>query len=315
MKANSVSPVIASLLVFWSFDSLGQVTAILGSRSISSTRLPFLPTKTTLTSTTATILRSRGGEQTSNDPYNPDQHYLPNPNEPNGYYPQPYENEMPFQHEPVQQRVDRWRQEQLSYSQSMTPEDEANPRDAQGRVKLLASVSRGGRALIFFLLMWRDVHLLEVADMALKGKLGGRLRMFGVIPLSLLFLANMIGVVCSLQFLQFKKAHMKAILNLDKTVEILLLIWYFIRMTVYPSKYVPREKFISDMLHSVFFLIQCQAFTRVTWDEVRPGQPSALGQDLQSQASSYDSFRGPPPGVSQYTGRGTSYQQQHYGSN
>lgn len=152
----------------------------------------------------------------------------------------------------------------MSQSQSRTTMQDLNPRDEQGRMKLIASVSKGSRAFIFFVLMWRDIHLFETADQSLKS--GGVLRLMAVIPLTLLFIGNMAGVVASFTSPgHATKKRMKAILNLDKIVEVLLLGWYFLRLTVLPSKFIPRELFIANTLHSVFFLIQCQAFTRVTW--------------------------------------------------
>ena len=150
----------------------------------------------------------------------------------------------------------------MQRSQNMSPMQEANPRDEQGRMKLLASVSKGSRALIFFVLMWRDIHLFEIADQALKGTA----RLFTVVPLAFLFIANMAGVVASITSPSHStKKRLKAILNLDKLVEVLLMIWYTIRLTIAPTVNVPRELYISSFLHSVFFLIQCQAYTRVTW--------------------------------------------------
>ena len=78
------------------------------------------------------------------------------------------------------------------------------------------------------------------------------------------------------------KKRMKAILNLDKLVEIVLLVWYFFRLTIFPSKYVPKEVFIAGALHSTFFLLQCQATTRFVWDEGIQLSPKT-GQQLQQQ--------------------------------
>jgi hypothetical protein len=81
-----------------------------------------------------------------------------------------------------------------------------------------------------------------------------------------LFIANLVGMVASFSSPSHSaKKRLKAILNLDKVLEAILLFWYFIRLTVAPSRYVPREVFIASTLHSVFFIIQCQAFTRVSW--------------------------------------------------
>ena len=170
-------------------------------------------------------------------------------------------NEDPF-HETVQDRVDNWRRAQMERSKGLSQVDQASPRDQDGRLKLLASVSKGSRAFIFFVLMWRDVHLYEVADQSFKGIF----RLVMVIPLVLLFIANMSGVVASFSSPGHSaKKRLKAILNLDKLTEAILLLWYFIRLTVAPSKFIPREIFIANTLHSVFFIIQCQAFTRLTW--------------------------------------------------
>jgi hypothetical protein len=167
--------------------------------------------------------------------------------------------EDPF-HETVQQRVDNWKTTQREQAESMMQ----SPRDAQGRVKMLTSVSKGSRAIIFFFLMWRDVHLYEVADQVTKGL--GRLLL--VTPLCLLFVANMAGAVASLTSPSHSaKRRLKAILNCDKLVEALLILFSFMRLTVFPSKHVPREIYIANVLHSFVFILQCQAFTRLSWDE------------------------------------------------
>jgi succinate dehydrogenase hydrophobic anchor subunit len=180
-------------------------------------------------------------------------------------YPEAYagapvpENDDPF-HETVQERVDYWRTQQRQQAAA----NMYSPRDEKGRMKLLTSVGKGSRALIFFVLMWRDVHLYEVADQ-LKS---GLTRLFFVIPLAVLFIANMAGAVASITSpSQSAKKRLKAILNLDKLLEVLLIVFYFLRLTIAPSKYTPREIYISNTLHSVFFILQCQAFTKMSWDE------------------------------------------------
>jgi hypothetical protein len=136
------------------------------------------------------------------------------------------------------------------------------PAAEQGRMKLLASVSKGSRSVIFFILMWRDIHLYELADQAFKGTF----RLLMVTPLISLFIGNMAGVVASFtQQSHASKKRMKAILNLDKLVEGILLVYYFVRLTVIPSKHIPREIYVAKTLHSVIFLVQLQAYTRVTW--------------------------------------------------
>jgi hypothetical protein len=54
-----------------------------------------------------------------------------------------------------------------------------------------------------------------------------------------------------------------------------LIVWNVGRLTVAPSRYVPREVYVSSALHSIFFILQCQAFTRLTWDENSAVLPSS----------------------------------------
>jgi hypothetical protein len=162
----------------------------------------------------------------------------------------------------IHPRYNCFLQEQYSPANAANIPGAESPRDAEGRIKLMTGVSKGSRALIFFLLLWRDVHLYEVADSTLKGFT----RLIVVTPLCVLFLANLAGVVASLTSPGHSaKKRLKAILNLDKLVEAFLICYNFIRLTVWPSKYAPREVYIANTLHSVFFLLQSQAFTRVTW--------------------------------------------------
>ena len=175
------------------------------------------------------------------------------------------EDDSPFK-ESVQERTDKWRTAQMEKYGNLTPQQEYNPRDEDGRMKLMSSVSKGSRALIFFILMWRDVYLFDVADQFIKGSFRkGLVRCI----LTSVFIGNLAGVVISVTSPagHSTKNRLKAILNLDKVVETGLLLWNFGRVTLFPSKYVPREIFIAGIMHSIIFIIQCQAFTRVTWDE------------------------------------------------
>jgi hypothetical protein len=241
-------------------------TARTGSRALN------LPSTTASMLPTSQFLSIRGG-QSSQDPYpnfaggysNPQYDEGHDPEEGFAYYDPPADTqgtEHLFQ-ESVQDRVERWRQEQLAQQQNnLRPEFEMNPRDSQGRMKLMASVSKGSRSILFFILMWRDIHLFELADQAFQGTI----RLLIVTPLILLFIGNLAGVVASFtQQGHASKKRMKAILNLDKLVEGILLVYYFIRLTVFTSKYVPREIYVAKTLHSVLFMIQLQAFTRVNW--------------------------------------------------
>jgi hypothetical protein len=230
------------------------------------------------------IFRFRGGSQPPSDQasyysgYNNDERAI-------GTQPQPtdptQENQDPFQ-ESVQDRVDKWRTSQIEYAASLRD----SPRDEQGRFKLLTSVSKGSRALIFFVLMWRDIHLYEIADQSRTGIA----RLVLVVPLTLLFVANMAGAVASLTSPSHSaKRRLKGILNLDKLLEVLLIVFYLIRLTIAPSKYTPREIFISNTLHSVFFIIQSQAFTKLSWDE-SAGMPVGV-----SEPSNMENVEEQPP--------------------
>jgi hypothetical protein len=189
--------------------------------------------------------------------------------------------------ESVQERVDRWKADQMEQYGKLSAQDEANPRDARGRLKLLQNVSKGSRAIIFFIAMWRNMYLLELADLSLKGGL----RMLVRTCLAMLFVGNMAGTVASIMSPgHATKNRLKGILNLDKLVEFGLLCWSFLRITVLPARLVPRETFFAGIMHSVFFILQMQAFTRLTWDDgVAPvvsnqktNSPSQVGEESLS---------------------------------
>ncbi len=191
--------------------------------------------------------------------------------------------EVGMMQESIQDRHDKWRQAQMEKYANLTPAQEMNPRDDQGRMKLMSSVSKGSRAVIFFVLMWRDLYLFEVADLAIKN---GFRKMITRMFLTAVFLGNLAGVVTSVTSQgHATKNRLKAILNLDKVVETTLLVWNLARVTLFSSKYVPREVFVAGCMHSIFFLIQCQAFTRVGWDEkAAPSYQQTKEQHRQQSA-------------------------------
>jgi hypothetical protein len=246
--------------------SIGQHTSYIKSKH-SERSVPF-------------ILRFRGGNQPPLD-QSSDYSGYSNDERAIGTYTDPtQENHDPFQ-ESVQDRADEWRSQQREYAESLRD----SPRDEKGRFKLLTSVGKGSRALIFFVLMWRDIHLYEIADQASSGFA----RLLLVVPLTLLFVANLAGAVASITSPSHSaKKRLKAILNLDKLLEVFLIVFYLIRLTVAPSKYTPREIYISCTLHSVFFIIQSQAFTRLSWDE-------SVGIPVNSHPSNLESAEEQPP--------------------
>jgi hypothetical protein len=110
----------------------------------------------------------------------------------------------------------------------------------------------------------------QVADQVVKGLF----RTVLVVPLALLFLANLAGVVASLSMAASSmaashntKKKLKAILNLDKLVEVALIAVAFVRFTIFPSPTTPREVYVGNIFHSVVFLLQCQGVTRLSWDD------------------------------------------------
>lgn len=220
----------------------------------------------------------------------------------------PYSFDTPTDRETVQERVDRWRHQQQDQTNNANAFSSA--RDEQGRMKLLTSVGKGSRALVFFLFLWRNVHLYEVADRIMKGPK----RVLFVTPIIALFLGNMAGAVASITSPSHSaKKRLKAILNLDKLLEIVLIAWYLLRLTVIPTKYTPREIYISSILHSVFFILQCQAFTKLSWDEAAAPNMNAYmeQQQTQWQERAEESWRETPP--SQYNEYGEApYQQNNY---
>ncbi len=255
------------------------------SRSMSNTMLP-------RRDLLREVMAIRAGQQ-SQDPYQTQPYYANENNNNNyeagfgNYNPPPTgydeQREASMMQESVQDRHDKWRTEQMEKYANMTPDQEYNPRDEQGRMKLMSSVSKGSRAVIFFVLMWRDIYLFEVADNSIKG---GFRKMITRMFLTSVFLGNLAGVVTSVTTQgSSAKNRLKAILNLDKVVETTLLIWNLSRVTLFPSKYVPREIFVAGCMHAIFFLIQCQAFTRVTWDE--KVAPMLAPQNKQQQRQQY----------------------------
>ncbi|CAB9501290.1 expressed unknown protein [Seminavis robusta] len=171
-------------------------------------------------------------------------------------------NDVPFQEETFQERVDTWRNYQLEHAAEQR--SSLSPRDEKGNLKLLVSVTKASRSLTFFFMMWRNVHLYEVVDQKLKA---GILRHLCIFPLTLLFIANLAGVVASVSSPGHKsKKRLKAILNLDKLVEIFLIFLHVFKLLFSTSNLVPKELYISHILHSVFFLLQCHTMTRFVWD-------------------------------------------------
>ena len=203
----------------------------------------------------------------------------------------------------VQEQLDSWKLQQLQQQQQQQP---SSPYvDRKGQTKLLVSINKTSRAVIFFIYMWRILHLYESVT--------GHINMYAVpsssssssfsrttaqslathlwtfrpvsilsVPLLLLFLSNMmatITLVVSTETNHSTKKRLKAILNMNKLVEVMVIAYTFIRLTIVPSPYVTKEIYIGRILHSILFIIQGQAYTRFSWDS------EAIAPSFQQAAS------------------------------
>ena len=203
----------------------------------------------------------------------------------------------------VQEQLDSWKLQQLQQQQQQQP---SSPYvDRKGQTKLLVSINKTSRAVIFFIYMWRILHLYESVT--------GHINMYAVpsssssssfsrttaqslathlwtfrpvsilsVPLLLLFLSNMLAtitLVVSTETNHSTKKRLKAILNMNKLVEVMVIAYTFIRLTIVPSPYVTKEIYIGRILHSILFIIQGQAYTRFSWDS------EAIAPSFQQAAS------------------------------
>jgi hypothetical protein len=170
-------------------------------------------------------------------------------------------------HESVQEHVDRWRAVQLERQNNLTPEQEMSPRDECGRAKLFQHVSKAARAGIFAIFVFRDMHLIDLVDRQNGIKTFLSKRLISSL-LSIMFVGNLAGAVATFTSPSHSsKNRMKMILNGNKFVEMALILWNFLRLTINPTVHVPREVYVAGIFHSLLFLVQAQTFTRLTWDE------------------------------------------------
>jgi len=167
-----------------------------------------------------------------------------------------------------------WRAMQQERFEGQNPTEELNPRDEEGRLKLLATVSRGSISVFFFVLMWRSVHHFELADQAFRRS--PTTRLIFVVPTVLLFIGNMAGCVATIMTRTLKsKKRMKAVLNLNKLVELSLFAYNVVRLGLV-NKLVPREIYVGRSITNFLFIVQCQLFTRVTWDAAQVTQGTTM---------------------------------------
>lgn len=212
------------------------------------------------------------------------------------------ENPLPMENESFEERLASWREQQQYKYEHQSTLDAANPRDEDGKMKLLASVSRGSIAIFFFILMWRSVHHYELADQTFRGAT----RFFMVLPPVVLFLGNMAGCVGSIMSSNGTsgKKRLKAILNLNKLVEIVLMMYNVMRLLLVPSKLVMREVYVGRTLSNFLFLVQCQLFTKVTWNAAKPSLQQNVGASVSMDNGDDDYDDGNDGRFYQERGRG-----------
>jgi len=162
--------------------------------------------------------------------------------------------------------------ERLGYDNPDLVADQMLPQvDEKGRMTLIqTSVAKSSLAFWFFILMWRSVMLYELADSAKVA------RVFLVTPPVLLFVGNMIGCVLAIMSVTGApqstiKKRLKALLNMNKLLELIMFVYHFIRLTIWPNRYVPKELYVGRIIHNVLYTVASQTFTKVTWDAVGEG--------------------------------------------
>lgn len=189
---------------------------------------------------------------------------------PGQQYYQPQQQQQQQQQHPVQEsfeeRTAAWRRHQEDMQSNQTPQQQASATDEEGRMKLIATVSKGSISFFFFVLMWRSIHHYEMADVSLKGLARTSL----VLPTVGLFVANLAGCFASLSPPStVTKKRLKLILNGNKIIESMLFVYHFLRLTVFSSEGPVREVYVGRIITNFLFVVQCQLFTKVTWDGVK----------------------------------------------
>lgn len=181
--------------------------------------------------------------------------------------------------------------------------------DDEGRTKLLTTMSRTSVPIMFFILLTRSIHHFELADASFRGPT----RLLFVLPAIILFLGNLsgvaVGALTSIKGTGGTKRRLKAILNLNKLLEVLCGLYNIVRLTVAPSKYVPREAYVARIVTNFMFLGFCQVYSKVTWGGISAKDPMLAAESPYRDSSSYYSGMDEDDQQQQYGG----YEQQQYG--
>lgn len=107
------------------------------------------------------------------------------------------------------------------------------------------------------------MHHFEIAD-----SFKGAKRIVFVVPIVALFLGNLLA--CVTAFTSGLSSHVskrrsKAILNLNKLVELILFANNILKLMFFPSPYVPREIYIGGAIHNVMFILLCHSITKLSF--------------------------------------------------
>ena len=151
------------------------------------------------------------------------------------------------------------------------PAAESNP--------LLASATKLSVSGYFFLLVWRAVHLYELADQTRGFK-----RLCLVIPTVLMFLFDIAGLLVSFNFKDSNKVKLKMILNFNKAIELSCMSYSIFRLLLAPSVWTPREVYIGRVLVNFVMIMQSQLLTKVSWAF------SSAGGGGSASSGSYDAY-------------------------
>mmetsp|Transcript_12375 Transcript_12375/g.26210 ORF Transcript_12375/g.26210 Transcript_12375/m.26210 type:complete len:305 (+) Transcript_12375:82-996(+) len=217
--------------------------------------------------------------------------------------------EVPGEHHvAVEERLSAWRQQQQDRYEHYTPEQLGSMVDDEGRTKLLTTMSRTSVPIMFFILLTRSIHHFELADASFRGNT----RLVFVLPAIILFLCNLsgvaVGALTSIKGTGGTKRRLKAILNLNKLLEVLCGLYNIVRLTVAPSKYVPREAYVARIVTNFMFLAFSQVYSKVTW-----GGISAKDPMLAAESPYRDSYDGMSMDNDDQQQQYGGYEQQQYG--
>jgi hypothetical protein len=83
----------------------------------------------------------------------------------------------------------------------------------------------------------------------------------------------------------------QAILNLDKVLECFAIVYRLAQLTLFPAKYT--EIYVANLGYSFYFLAQCQAFTRLSWNGVETLANPDAPADVTATATTTNAL--PPP--------------------